>query len=90
MYREELLLKMSVGQNLTDAQLCEQLKHYQAQLDEQLEHYEIIQTHILEDHAGKADQPYLFITYGHVKLVLNAKMKWCKQTLKMLETKGIK
>lgn len=85
-YREELLLKMSLSQHLSVDQVRAHLMAYQQQIVDRLRDIDDILSHISLEHAGKPDQRPLIITYDHVKMILDAKYKWCKKTLKELDS----
>lgn len=83
-YREEILTKMALGQLVDKDDLRRMLEDYRRQLEDKLEDYDFILEHIQTDHKKKADQPYLFIVYEHVKAILDAKMNWVESALKKL------
>jgi PadR family transcriptional regulator, phenolic acid-responsive transcriptional regulator len=87
LYREEILLKLSLGHNLPIEKLIAHVEHYKAQLNERLLFLDEIDKHIATTHAGKPQQPFLELVYQHHRLVLPAKIKWCEQTIAALKSK---
>jgi DNA-binding PadR family transcriptional regulator len=81
LYREEFLLQLSLGQHLAKSKLLKKISYYQKSIATKLEKLNDIIKHIKIDHAGKADQQYLLLTYDHIKCVLESKLKWCNKTL---------
>lgn len=81
LYREEFLLQLSLSQHLTTSKLIKKLSHYRESVLEKLAKLNSIIKHIKVDHAGKADQQYLLLTYDHIKCVLESKLKWCDKTV---------
>lgn len=82
LYREEFLLQLSLGQHLSSPSLKRKLEVYQHSTLEKLKQVNDIINHIKQDHAEKADQPYLLLTYDHIKTVIEAKITWCEKVLK--------
>ena len=85
-YREEMLLKISLGQHLSNAQLRVHLEHYQKEITTRMEDIDDVLEHIHTDHKDNVDQPYLFMTYEHMKMILETKLKWCQKMLQKLES----
>lgn len=83
-YREELLLKLNLGQHLPADVYIKHLNEFHEQLLLQLKKLSAIEEHIESDHKNKADYPYLLMTYQYSRLTIEAKLKWCEQTLKQL------
>ncbi len=80
-YREEILLKLSLGYNLPVSQSIKHVQNYQEELLTQVKYLETIEEHLRVDHAGLANQPFLLIVFHHNRLVIEAKLKWCEDTL---------
>lgn len=87
-YREETLLKLSLGQHQSIEQLIEHIKHYEKALDERIEHLHLIEDHINTAHADRPDKAFLLMTYHHVSMVLHAKKQWVRVTLTQLRHMG--
>lgn len=87
LYREEFLLQLSSAQHLTKAKLLKKIEHYKISVLKKIEKLHQIIQHIKIDHAGKADQEYLLLTYDHVKCVLDTKLKWCDKVLEKYSQK---
>jgi len=83
-YREEFLLQLSLAQHLTAEELLNKLRFYKQSIAHKLTLLESIIDHIQVDHAGRADQRFLLLTYDHIKAMLEAKLQWCEKTLKNL------
>lgn len=84
LYREEFLLQLSLGQHLKKPQLIKKINYYRESIIRKLEKLDGILKHIKIQHEGKSDQKFLLLTFEHVKCVLDAKVKWCNQTLSSL------
>jgi PadR family transcriptional regulator AphA len=84
LYREEFLLQLSLSQHLKKAQLIKKIEYYRESIIGKLEKLNDILKHIKTQHEGKLDQRFLLLTFEHVKFVLEAKVKWCNQTLSSL------
>lgn len=84
LYREEFLLQLSLGQHLSSTQLKEKINTYKMSVLSKLDKLNAIIDHIRIDHHKKPDQPYLLLTYDHIKCVLEAKISWCDKTLSHL------
>lgn len=81
LYREEFLLQLSLSQHLKKTQLIKKIEYYRENIVEKLEKLNDILKHIKTQHAGKPDQQFLLLTFEHVKYVLEAKVRWCNQTV---------
>lgn len=84
LYREEFLLQLSLAQHLPTDKLKEKIKVYRTSVIQKLEKVNIVIEHIHTGHNKKPDQPYLLLTYGHIKSVLDAKIIWCDNVLNNL------
>ncbi len=85
-YREEMILKVSLGHNINKKELMRHLKDYSDDLQAQKKQRDKVQRHIETDHVGRDDQLYLMMTYDFSEKVIDAKLAWCEETLKKLET----
>lgn len=83
-YREELLLKLNLGQHLPLDISIQHISEFRDQLHAQLKKLVTIEEHIEKDHKDRADYHYLLMTYNYSRLVIEAKLNWCEQTLKTL------
>lgn len=83
-YREEILLKLSLGQHLSKKQLRQLLENYKAKLEELIKEENEIIKHIEIDHEKRPDKPYLQLIYNHVEKILETKLAWCKKLLNHL------
>lgn len=84
-YREEFLLKLSLGQFLMKEAQLAHLKHYQTQLQNNIAEHRIIMEHVDIDHAGRDDQVYLQHVHQHVADILQTKLAWCEKMLESFE-----
>ncbi len=83
-YREEFLLKFSLGQHLSKAKLVKKLQQYQHNNIEKLAQVNEVIEHIKDAHTNRADQRFLLLTYDNIKTLLEAKIQWCQKVLKGL------
>jgi DNA-binding PadR family transcriptional regulator len=84
LYREEFLLQLSLAQHLSNDKLQEKINVYRNSVIQKLEKVNIVIEHVHVGHHKKPDQPYLLLTYDHIKSVLDAKISWCDKILKDL------
>ena len=84
-YREEVLLKLALGNNIPIEDTLNHIKNYRQNILAQQQLLLTIDEHIRTDHTGRPDQPYLIMTYHYCRLVLDAKLQWCDETLIQLE-----
>ncbi|WP_108651389.1 PadR family transcriptional regulator [Dongshaea marina] len=85
-FRNELLLKLSLSQHLSDQQTLEQMHYFSEQVTNKRRKLKKIQKHIREDHVGRADQKYLLMTYRYSELMLKAQQQWCEEVERELES----
>lgn len=83
-YREEVLLKLSLGQHLSKKQLQKILENYKEKLEEQLKEEKEIIKHIETEHEKRPDKPYLLLVYNQIEKILETKIAWCKKILNHL------
>ena len=83
-YREDFLVKLSLGQHLKKETLLKMILDYKNSLIKKIEELNKMKEHVQIDHKGRADQMYLLLTYDHLEEVLHAKLKWCEKILKTM------
>ena len=81
MYRDELMLKLSCGQHMSQELIIKQLQDFRRQILEQLEDQQRIVDHIADDHDGRDDQAYLMMVYDYVGMGLKTKLQWVDKQL---------
>ncbi len=84
-YREEILIKLSLGQHLSNAVNLKHIQNYKDQLIVKQKQLVEAINHIESKHQSQADYKYLRMTYNYSKLIIEARIEWCKQTLKELK-----
>ena len=84
-YREELLLKVSLGQFLPSDELVNHINQYIKELEQRIEYLDAIEVHIKTDHSGRPDQPFLLMTHNYLRFIFPAKKQWALETLKQLK-----
>ena len=77
-YRDELLLKIPNAQFLSKEKLLQHLQDEYLRIEIQLNELKNIQAHIVNDHAGRKDQPYLLAVYDYIQTNLENKSDWIK------------
>ncbi len=83
-YREELLLKLSLGERLDLDETLSHIQEHQSQLLFQIRTLQQIKRHIDDEHKNKEDHRYLLFAHRYSEVVLEAKLKWCDEVLKAL------
>lgn len=84
-YREELLLKLSLGQHLDNDEIEQWIEDYRIDVQSKLVLLGHITKHIDDNHQDMPDQPYLRMVYNFYEHQLNARLTWCDETLKQLK-----
>lgn len=87
-YREELCLRLGLGQFLDQETLQEKLNDFKRTLDRQRCEFVDMRRHIRDDHKDRPDQPFLDLNLDYVEAMMDAKEKWCKHA--MTQVKKIK
>lgn len=86
-YREEMLLKVALGQHLPKTTLLSHLENYKQQLKEQQQLLAEMTTHINQYHNNRKDYSYLHLTYDYAETILEAKLKWVEHAFTQLAKK---
>ena len=84
-YREEILLKLAFSQYVQDSNVLEMLAQYKLDIEVQIKDNNIVTDHLEDDHAGKPDEPYLYMIHDHVKLLLQAKLDWVNMMIERVK-----
>jgi DNA-binding PadR family transcriptional regulator len=84
-YREEILLKLTMAEHAGCELILHHIHEYYGQIQQQIKSLSSIAEYIETEHAGREDQKYLKATYRFTKLNLEAKLRWCEETLKILQ-----
>lgn len=84
-YREELVLKVALGEHLPKEKLLAHLHDYIIQLEEKNRLLNNMVNHIQTQHSNRPDKPYLDLTYDYAKMIIQAKLDWAKQTIQKLQ-----
>ncbi|OGT07500.1 MAG: hypothetical protein A2X78_00445 [Gammaproteobacteria bacterium GWE2_37_16] len=85
--RDELLLKLFFGKNLSCEQY-EKLIHKRKQsTEEKLEFLNSIKKHLQKEHKNEEDPPYWLITIDHGLHMAKAELEWCSEVLKNIKNK---
>lgn len=83
-FRDELLLKLFFGKNMSKAQ-C--IKHIQQRRDDALQglnYCNAIKRHLETEHASDVDTPFWLLTVSSGICVTTAALKWCDAAIKTL------
>lgn len=83
-YREELLLKLNLGQHVPDSEIKQWIQDHLIGLQAKQITLNAIIKHVQEDHEGRPDQPYLLMTYDFYIHQINANIRWCRESLEKL------
>lgn len=83
--RKELFLKLNLSKNVPLSVPLRHLEDYRKQLDEQLLLLDLIDEHVAHAHAGRADQPFIQLTYKHFRMINETKIKWCEEAIRTLK-----
>lgn len=84
-YREELLLKLALGEHLPNDKLLTHLNNYVIQLEEKNRLLINMVNHIQNVHANRPDRKYLELTYDYARITIAAKLEWAHQTIAKLK-----
>jgi len=84
--REEILLKLSLGEHCDTSTLLDHLTHYMHQIQSQLNTLKIIESSNKIKQNNASERPYLEMTFQFTKLTLDAKLKWCQDSVEKLQT----
>ncbi len=83
-YREELLLKLNLGQHLPIDTCIKHIKEYREQLLTQQKKLVEVEEHVDSAHKKQADYHFLLMSNNYSKLTIESKLMWCEQTLQQL------
>jgi len=79
--RSELLLKLSLG-NRVSFETCQKLiRDYRQQCEQDLGYLDDIESAMCGPGAHHRDQPYWLMTLRHGRMIREAELAWCGQTL---------
>ncbi len=81
-YREEMLLKLNLANYLSKEQLIDQVAHYRSEVELQKKCFAEItnMTDEIKDTLGE-DFSYIKFSQRFVELDIDAKLRWCEETL---------
>jgi len=82
--REELLLKLTMGEHLNDETLRSHIEYYHTQIRQQLSTIRIIESR--QSESKESGHPYLSMTIDFARMTLKAKDQWCQQVLTQLNS----
>lgn len=80
-YREDFLVKLSLGQHFKGKNLKKMIENYRNKVQQKIEDLAKMIKHVKIDHTGRPDQKYLHLTYDHLDTILHVKLKWCEKIL---------
>ena len=83
--RSEILLKLFFGQFAPTGINAEHIKSYRNTMQQQNERCVQAIEHFQQDHQNDPNQPYWLITVQRGQIVTEALIKWCDETLAILE-----
>lgn len=83
-YREEMLLKLTMGEHLDKDEIREHVENYHHSIKQQLMMLKSVIAHTNRAHADAPDQDYLNMTFDFATKILAAKDAWCESALKHL------
>jgi DNA-binding PadR family transcriptional regulator len=85
--RNELLLKLFFGANIDVRDNVHHVVHRQKEVESELETYNNLRENIMKEHKASPHLKYWLITLDWGIKSSKAELTWCKQTLKILESK---
>lgn len=85
-YREEIVLKLTAGENVETSIMIDHLEKLQTQIQEQQKNIIEIQKDIEKRHEDKRRKLYLLMAYDYAAMQLEAKLAWCKKSILKLKT----
>ena len=80
-YREELCLRLGLGQFLEYEVLQEKLEDFKRTLDRQRGELVDMRRHIRDEHRDRPDQRFLDLNLDYVEAMMDAKEKWCQHAM---------
>lgn len=80
--REELLLKLTMGEHLDQTTLHDHIEHYHTQIKQQLSTIRLLESRQVDQTTN--NNPYLSLIIEFAKMTLKAKDQWCQQALTQL------
>jgi PadR family transcriptional regulator AphA len=80
--REELLLKLTMGEHLDNHSLKDHIEHYHTQIKQQLSTLKVIESRNLQQNNDT--HPYFDMIIDFAKMTLRAKDQWCQHVLSQL------
>lgn len=83
-YREEMLLKLTMGERLNKQALRDHIAHYHQNIKQQLTLLRSVIAHTNRTHAELPDYDNLNLTFDFARKMLAAKDEWCQSTLRQL------
>lgn len=83
-YREEMLLKLTMGEHLDPNEIREHIEYYHQNVKQQLTTLRSVIAHTNRTHADTPDNHYLNMTFDFAQKMLSAKDAWCENTLQQL------
>lgn len=83
-YREELLLKIAIGEVIPKKDIINHLEEHLKELSENNKLLAQIINHIAENHENCSDIEYLKLTHEYSKIINEAKVKWTKLAIERI------
>lgn len=83
-YREEMLLKLTMGEHLDKDEIKEHIEHYHQNIKQQRIMLKSVIAHTNRTHNDAPDHDYLNMTFDFANKVLEAKDLWCENALQNL------
>jgi len=82
--RNELLLKLFFGQNVSSDVFIKHIELWRLQTEDTLQYLHEIEEHIKTEHGDWAEQPYWMMTIKRSRMHVQTELEWCDDTLKIL------
>ncbi len=82
--RNELLLKLSFGERVGDEARQKLIGDYREQCERDLAYLSEIETALRKPPRKHRDQPYWLMTMRHGRVIREAELAWCNETLRHL------
>ncbi|MBS0287539.1 MAG: PadR family transcriptional regulator [Proteobacteria bacterium] len=86
--RNELLLKLFFGKNVKEQENIHHVRVHEKEIKEGLNMFLSIRDNLKSNHKNSPDLKYWLITLDHGITMSKAELKWCKDTLIVLENAG--
>lgn len=84
-YREEIILKLTAGENVETSIMIDHLEKLQIQIQELQKNVIEIQNDIEQRHEDENRKRYLLMAYDYAAMQLESKLSWCQKSLLKLK-----